>query len=489
MERAATERAPAGLVANVVEHDFVLAHLEAVRGRLDAAARPARGSDDDAATAALREQVTPEEAEAALSALELASRAHPTALREPALGDASADDHAALNKHAFVCRHPALSVLQSAIEERIEKRHGHRIEPVAAVDPSSRALAATRAVAPSDDERMGAAFTTDDPMWEVEIAKAMVERIVRCGRRPFNPRPAPERGIANDTRLVVFGDWATGLDRALSVTRQARQWIREAADAGREVHAIHLGDVYYSGEKHEYDRRLLAPGLWPVEPGEAEAIGSWSLNGNHDMYSGGWDYFDHLLADDRFQRQRSGDEGTSWFDLASRDWRVIGLDTAWHDRPLTHPDWGDLQPPQGEYVVRAAQAADGRKLLLLSHHQLFSVYDRACGPTLERELAPALESGRVRAWLWGHEHRCVAYAPHMGVEFPRCIGHAGMPEIAHPPSAPLPAPAQWEYRGQFESHGRAWTLFGFAVLDFDGPAIRVSYVNEDGGVDRTEEIA
>ena len=31
---------------------------------------------------------------------------------------------------------------------------------------------------------------------------------------------------------------------------------------------------------------------------------SWALNGNHDMYSGGWGYFDHLLADERFSRQR-----------------------------------------------------------------------------------------------------------------------------------------------------------------------------------------
>ena len=48
--------------------------------------------------------------------------------------------------------------------------------------------------------------------------------------------------------------------------------------------------------------------LWPVTADQAGAgVTSWSLNGNHDMYSGGFGYFQTLLADPRFAAQRSPD--------------------------------------------------------------------------------------------------------------------------------------------------------------------------------------
>ena len=46
--------------------------------------------------------------------------------------------------------------------------------------------------------------------------------------------------------------------------------------------------------------------LWPVTAAQARAgVTSWSLNGNHDMYGGGFGYFETLLADPRFVTQRS----------------------------------------------------------------------------------------------------------------------------------------------------------------------------------------
>ncbi len=34
-----------------------------------------------------------------------------------------------------------------------------------------------------------------------------------------------------------------------------------------------------------------------------------------------------------------------------------------------------------------------------------------------------------------------------------------------------------------------WALFGFAVLDFNGPKIDVKYIDEDGATYKTEKIA
>ena len=435
-------------------------------------------------------KVTIDEAEAALRAV--ASARGTAEIAVPA--DPADVEAVALQQHAFMPRSPVVSLLQSVLEEQIEKRFGDRVVRRTRIDPAAPAPAATRVLlrpdgSEPDQEAMGNPFTLLDPSWAIVVAEALVQRLLR-GRHPFNPCPAPPVEIASNARLVVFSDWGSGIERAQRVTQHAREWLLEAKASGRDAHAVHLGDVYYAGERREYDNHVLAPGMWPVEPEEADEIGSWSLCGNHDMYSGAWAYFDHLLADRRFARQRSEDrKPTSWFELVGPVWRVFGLDTAWNGPVLMHGQWGDLEPPQGAHVAAAAAEDDGRKILLLSHHQLFSAYDpNGVGPTIERELHPALATGRVRAWFWGHEHRCMAFAPHEQLEFGRCIGHGGVPVTAHAESAPIPPPVTWEYKGQFESSGYSWARFGFVVLDFAGATVRVTYVDESGDVSHTEDL-
>lgn len=56
--------------------------------------------------------------------------------------------------------------------------------------------------------------------------------------------------------------------------------MRRAIDEGLakdvELHVVHLGDTSYSGWPSEYTKRFLP--YWPVDPDEADRIGSWSLN-------------------------------------------------------------------------------------------------------------------------------------------------------------------------------------------------------------------
>ena len=98
----------------------------------------------------------------------------------------------------------------------------------------------------------------------------------------------------------------------------------------REQHVIHLGDVYYSGWPEEYEDHFLPN--WPVAPGQEDRYGSRCLNANHDMFSGG--HFDHLLKDERFRRQRSARQPTSYFSLENDHWQILGLDSAWQDGDL-----------------------------------------------------------------------------------------------------------------------------------------------------------
>jgi hypothetical protein len=311
-----------------------------------------------------------------------------------------------------------------------------------------------------------------DPLW-LSAGLAMGIRFFRR-RHPFARAPAPPRRLAAQARVVLVGDWGSGLPRAQSVARAMRRQIEIGRERRVPVDVVHLGDVYYSGYEWEYEKRFLP--YWPVEAAEAGEIRSWTLNGNHDMYAGGYGYHETCLADPRFAAQGR----SSWFSLANDDWQVLGLDTAWED--------AGLQDPQASWLGLQAGSSD-RKLLLLSHHQLFSAYSHP-SPKLERKIRPLIDANRIKAWFWGHEHGCVLYRSHMGVEFARCVGNGGVPEyMPRVATDPYAEPAFWELRERRPLAGQPWNTFGFAVLDFNGPKIDVTYFDEDGNVVRQEQIA
>ena len=79
------------------------------------------------------------------------------------------------------------------------------------------------------------------------------------------------------------------------------------------------------------------------------------------------------------------------------------------------------------WFQRIMNQAGDRKVVLFSHHQPYSLLDSQ-GPNLIHKLNDYLTSGRIFAWYWGHEHRCVLYDQHpkWGL-FGRCVGHGGFP--------------------------------------------------------------
>ncbi|HEY4594562.1 MAG TPA: metallophosphoesterase, partial [Thermoanaerobaculia bacterium] len=323
-----------------------------------------------------------------------------------------------------------------------------------------------------DGRRIFDKFSITDIRW-VSSLVAMGIRKFR-GRFPFPDQPATPVRLGDRARLVVVGDWGSGIPRARKVAQEMRKVLDEGLAAGREQHAVHLGDVYYSGWEYEYRDRFLQ--YWPVRPGEEDCIPSWNLNGNHDMYSGGHAFYGYALKDPRFKRQ----EGKSYFSLKNDHWTLLGLDTSWED--------GGLQGNQAQWALQTLTAGSG-KGMLLSHHQIFSAYDRG-NSLLSQKIDPVLATGRVRSWLWGHEHRCVFYSSYQGVESARCIGHGGVPVyMPHAESDPYPAPAFYEYRDALEKGFERWALFGFAVLDFDGSAVDIRYIDENGKEHQRERIA
>jgi hypothetical protein len=386
----------------------------------------------------------------------------------------------------YLSRDPIQSLLQSTVEEKL-RQTGVRDQT-----PVHRDFLRT-IVRTIESWLHPTRFGPTDPDWVIDVAKSLLDRLA-AGNHPFNPAPARHE-IEDTSRIVVVGDWGTGLPRASKVAGLMAEEVAGALADGRQAHVIHLGDVYYSGTPEEVDRHVLAPGLWPVTVDQRRhGVTSWSLNGNHDMYGGGYGYYDRLLADERFSAQRSpDDQTTSCFELVAPSWQFVGLDTSWDPDVLAQGHQGVLQDPQAEITRKAAAEAReaGRKLILLSHHQLVSVYDTDdIGTVLTTKLRPILDGGSVTAWLWGHEHRCMGFEPVSGIDFVRCIGHGGVPVLMeHAADEPIQSPGEWEERAFFERDGDHWQRFGFAVLDLAADRIDVRYRNDLGEETRVETFS
>lgn len=364
---------------------------------------------------------------------------------------------------AYLPRSPALSVLQSTLTNCVSSRFEDLVKPL---PPGHRSFAEF-VLRETDIFRQ---FGPCDASWiESVISKGLS---LLDGRSEFPQGRAPDVPLAENARIVVVGDWGTGLPGAQAVGREMEKQLREGKRAGREVHALHLGDVYYSGWKEEYESRFMP--YWPVHSAD-EGVASWALNGNHDMYSGGHGYFGYLLRDARFQAQN----GSSYFCLENQHWQLLGLDTAYLD--------DDLAGDQAAWVEQKLRASD-RKTMLLTHHQPFSEF-APVEPPLVENLKSAFAVRRIDAWLWGHEHLCCVYErnhrPYL--TFGSCVGHGGVPVLL-PPGAP-PAGVSWRAEGCELHQGEdRWQRFGFAVLDFHGPSIDVQYFDQNGEPEHAERI-
>jgi hypothetical protein len=200
------------------------------------------------------------------------------------------------------------------------------------------------------------------------------------------------------TRVAVIGDWGTNLYGA-PVSAGSIKRI-----GGYEL-LLHLGDIYYSGTKTETKQRFLD--AWPTDAGNV----SRALNGNHEMYSGGFAYFDDILP--KFKQP------SSYFAVQNSNWLLVGLDTAHTDHAL------DVQ--QVAWLKLVVQKAGQRKVILFSHHQPFSPFDKQ-GRILQTALADLLQKKAVAAWYWGHKHDRIIYDKHQKFGLlGRCIGHGGIP--------------------------------------------------------------
>ena len=387
---------------------------------------------------------------------------------------------------SYFPRDPIMCLAQSTLHQYCESKKPEKIlqrsDQIRAANPQGEIPIADRELSAdlSDflSEKRQRSFFQDFELADIGWANCTLAAAVRAwhGRYTFNPNPAAPYKISNKARVLLFSDWGSGLPRAQKVAKEIRKALLDPVAADRDKHVIHLGDVYYSGWAKEYEANFLP--FWPVQEGESARYSSWTLNANHDMYSGGKGYFDYLLGDKRFTPQQR----SSMFSLENDNWILLGLDTGYHQETF---DPHDLYGYQNEWV-EASLKGKNKGGILLSHHQPFSAFEPG-GEKILNKLRNTLDSALVRAWFWGHEHRCVLYKEREKIAYPRCIGHGGIPFYVADP-IPDGSDVIYEYREGFDDLLESWNYFGFVIMDFNGDQIDVRYVNERGTQHHQETI-
>jgi hypothetical protein len=313
----------------------------------------------------------------------------------------------------------------------------------------------------AEPEELGADlfFSDVDPGW-ISVLPSVIERWL-TPNAPFRKHAdhVVNFALTDRAKVALFSDWGTGRPAADQVMDRVKETSPDVL--------IHMGDIYYSGQPHEARERFL-----DHLPAPTPALRRFALNANHEMYSGGHGYFDTVLA--------QMDHKASYFCLENTHFRLIGLDSAYTDKKL--------HGPQLEWLRDLVAPNDGRKNILLTHHQAFSIFEDVDPRDLYEPVLPLIEAGKVHFWFWGHEHKHVLFRKYKGL-VARCIGHGAIPY--HPPGNDFSGATFRDLRVKFVNRkrrpGSLQCVNGFALLRFDGPRLEADYVDEDGFT-RTEDL-
>lgn len=346
----------------------------------------------------------------------------------------------------YAPRDQTIALFQSAMDEYLNQRE-------------EKAVPSDKPATDSDAKEaiVGEQFDVLDPGW-MEIMLETVKLKLK-GKHKFITHKKVDDfrfALADKAKIAIVGDWGGG--------NEAAQLIAERIRSENPDHVIHLGDVYYAGTEKEVKERFLKYwNFWdtPAVPGR-----SLALNSNHEMYSGGYSYFDITL--------KAFLQPASYFSLSNDKWQFIGLDTGYVDHSLNKEqvDW-----------LSAQLQDDSRKNILLSHHQLFSAYEDI-DDALETWVKPFLDANKIYGWFWGHEHLEVIYGQYKNVKA-RCLGNGCFPyevpgNVRHP-EVPIEFLNNKQQEGHL-SHG----MHSFAVIEVDGSEMTIRYIDQDGVVAHEE---
>lgn len=306
-------------------------------------------------------------------------------------------------------------------------------------------------------------FTVCDAGWMEPVEKYVAFKLAQ-GTIPYRVYTNIDQFVIdgklpNNAKVAIVGDWGTGQDVAKNVLAQIR---RKSPDV-----VIHLGDIYYSGTAFEVDQYFYQ--IWNTIL-DLSKTPTFTLAGNHDMFSGGAPYY--ALIDKLGQP-------ASYFCLRNDNWQFVAVDTGLHDCKPGCTDPTFLEDTEIAWLQRRLDQAQGRRSILLSHHQLFSAFESigatgAVNEKLNAQIGPLLS--KIAIWIWGHEHNLVIYKKQLGI-LARCVGHGafpvGMTEV--PDQPPHPEIAMEDFR---LAQGEEFYAHGYAMVELNGKNAKVSYYQD-----------
>lgn len=245
----------------------------------------------------------------------------------------------------------------------------------------------------------------------------------------------------NSVTIGILGDAGTGT----SIYQSILQTLTNTNP--KPDYLIHVGDVYYAGTPSStspYGSKYFVPNeeidnflkSWPAQYDGA----SFSLNSNHEMYSGANGYFGDLLnaGSGGSGSPFSAQAGSSCFALQFGGWTILGLDSAYMGTSadaFMNGSIGGATGTQGQWI--SSLGLDPATTIVLTHHTGFE-YDCSAPLSLWQEINGALK-GDPYAWYWGHVHNGIAYDSPITIPpgnsqagittntYTRCLGHASLP--------------------------------------------------------------
>ena len=315
-------------------------------------------------------------------------------------------------------------------------------------------------------------YQQHDPLWELVAGTVWLENLLH--KHPFPAgAPAPIL-IPDNVTIALAGDFGTGnFGASDSPSTKISKFI---PNLNPQI-TIHLGDVYYAGTSAEQSRRLM--NFWP-----RGSFGSFTLNSNHEMYSGGGSYFNEVVGGPVFNKYQSP---FSFFALENSNWIVVGLDSAYNSGVLSLYMNGSLGTnAQLPFLQGLAQkgAQNGKKLIVLTHHNGLALSGIQSNPPLKlfTEVIGAFSGVTPPAyWYWGHKHAGAAYKPQNGT-LCRCVGHAALPWGV---STDLQTSTQVDWFEQCDAadpDDKLRVFNGFVFLELDGANLAETFFDETGRV-------
>jgi hypothetical protein len=271
-----------------------------------------------------------------------------------------------------------------------------------------------------------------DPRWELVAGTVWLENLLH--KHPF-PQGVPGILPMPDTvRIVLVSDFGTG---HFGAQDSPSTRIAHFIPSLRPDYTIHLGDVYYAGTNAEEVSNFIV--TWPTG-----SRGSFTLNSNHEMYSGGGPYFNKAVGGPVFNPPGKPSQSPfSFFAIENDHWILVGLDSAYYADVLHLYLQGTLGSGNAQIAFLEDIARRGKRVIVLTHHNGLPIGGTRC----------------------------------------RCLGHGALPWgfSTDLDAAQKAARVEWFERccaGDPSDRLRVYN--GFVCLDLDGPNLIETFYDETG---------